>query len=197
MTDQVFKVGDKVRLTGRKWEGTGEHPLKQGNIVTISEVHPSKLQFKEYREYRELDGHSDFAWNIIPGWEVEKVEEMGIKVGDLVKLTRKGEPERTVTGYVAYIDAQCLDTNGDTFGYFYFADWDVELIKRPYSLPTEPGLYTIARNNEEVPIKRVFRLNQHSYTWTENSSSHTGSGGTVEQYLLAHEWSLKRLVIEG
>lgn len=61
----TYKVGDRVKLTGRLWDTASSYELKRGTIHTVQGV-PSSSRIT-------LNG---LNWSIIiVGWEVELVEE--------------------------------------------------------------------------------------------------------------------------
>lgn len=77
-----------------------------------------------------------------------------IEVGDLVKLTSKSRPERTITDYVIgrvpsplYTVTTplglSLESQKGTPNYYAFKDWDVEVLEKPFKPMT--GLYWSAR----------------------------------------------------
>lgn len=116
-----------------------------------------------------------------------------IQVGDYIKATRKDDPKVTAMDRVAYeVREQSVST--DRF-YFEFKHWNIEVIERPYKLPTEPGLYTLTDIQEEVVYTRVFRLND-KLKWQELTAHGEYAREDAEKELMRHKWTMKQLVIK-
>jgi len=200
-----FKAGDQVRVRDIG-DNQGYESITPGQVYSVLSVSYSMRETFLSLEDGKTGGWYPWRFELVE--QAEESNVVDVKVGDFVKLTRKGAPERTVTDYVIGLskdgdfytrpDAQGLRlTGGDKDNTHYaYNRWDVEVLKRPYSLPTEPGLYTIAGTNETVHLVRTFRLSEVTRNWSENYKETVGLGTSVVDYLKEREWDLKRLVIE-
>lgn len=116
-----------------------------------------------------------------------------IQVGDYIKATQRANPKVTATDTI-----EKIGRSGTVFGsYSNFTQgyWDFEVIERPYTLPTEPGLYTLTDIQEEVVYTRVFRLNDVQ-KWQELTAPGEFEREDAEKELMRHKWNMKQLVIK-
>lgn len=131
-----WKIGDKVRLTGREWLTCGT--FSHGSEHTIVSVEG------EDRVLFEKDSMPD-PWNICEGWEIELVEReeetmsvdfSEVNVGDKVRLTRENGDETTFT--VEGGGGASLESKSDVV---YRSEWDtLEIVERAFK--PVPGLYS-------------------------------------------------------
>lgn len=89
-----------------------------------------------------------------------------IRVGDIVRATRRDNPKIVFRGEVTDIDGEWVHVR-----YAYplnNSNWLFELVSRPVELPTEPGLYTVTPEyfNDSLECYRVFRLTEED-GWSE------------------------------
>lgn len=141
-----WKVGDKVRLTGREWPSHGT--FSRGSEHTIVSV---MVTDQVLFEKDSMTGH----WVISEDWEIELIEReeetmsvdfSDVNVGDKVRLTRENGDETTFT-----VEARSelkLSTKTDLH---YCNEWDtLEIVERAFK--PVPGLYSNHRNGDVVAV---------------------------------------------
>lgn len=182
MVDDL-KVGDRVRLVGRHYKKWYE--VLGGFEATVTLV-PNDGNC-------EVTADSGVVFKVYEGWEVEKVEDVmkfeDVRVGDLVKLTNRKNPEVTITDWVRDVDSRRIRMGSS--GHRHVNNWSVELLERPkspYVLPTVPGLYTPAPGGGLESYKVVKFTGDRWLVDGENWG---------EDKLKAYGWTLRRLVVEG
>lgn len=119
-----------------------------------------------------------------------------IRVGDKISAKQKiGDAE--VTGTVSSVvegnkfpGSLVVKLGGLTIG---TANWDISVTERPYQLPTEPGLYTIANDNAGLNRCRVYIL--RGDRWREFGSLEQVENANLITIMSTYGWKLKRIVI--
>lgn len=125
---------------------------------------------------------------------LDTTDKSEIRVGDRVTFSWENHPEMgQVTGMV-------YNFLGDGL---LVADYPIRSknavihkIERPViALPTEPGLYTIARG-DDLESYRVFGLSSRG-VWSEGGGEALDEGHYMFEYVADGTWTLRRLVVEG
>ena len=126
----------------------------------------------------------------------EKKMTQDIRVGDKIYATPK-DGDVTVSGTVFGVAAGnktpgsvVVNLGGITIG---TANWDISVTERPFQLPTEGGLYTIASDNAGLNRCRVYIL--RGGRWREFGSLERIENADLATIVKTYGWTLKRLVI--
>lgn len=126
----------------------------------------------------------------------EKKMTQDIRVGDKIDAKRRDGDLRvsgTVFGVVTgnkTPGSVVVNLGGLTVG---TANWDISVTERPFQLPTEDGLYTIASDNAALNRCRVYIL--RGGRWREFGSLERIENGELAAIMKNYGWTLKRLVI--
>lgn len=176
-----WKVGDKVRLTGRDWPTYGT--FSSGSEHTIVSVRGTDQVLFEKDS---MTGH----WVISEDWEIELVEReeetmsvdfSDVNVGDKVRLTRENGDETTFTVEGVWTGSIRSASNS-----LQGSSWDtLEIVERAFK--PVPGLYSNHRTGDVA----VIRYGGDSYykasggLWV-NSSLKTGMSGKAARE--THGW---------
>lgn len=134
-----WKIGDKVRLTGKKWPEL-KSPMARSSEHTITRVNSQGSV--------RLSGYTGCSyWILTPGYEIELVEReeetmsvdfSEVNVGDKVRLTRENGDETTFTAVGVGASQTWIGSETTTYER---VDWDtLEIVERAFK--PVPGLYT-------------------------------------------------------
>lgn len=196
---ETYKAGDRVILTGKYW---GEQ--LRGEEAVISESSPSGYDYPYLRfsSPKEMADVSE-AWYIFEGFEIEKVKDadMKIQVNDYIRAVHKTDAF-AVEGAVTYDGVTMYEVAGRIGLGKYDYNFEVlerasELVETEPELPTEPGLYTLAKNEDQLVDRRIFALEE--FGWVEPGAGDYDTEA-VEQELKhgikEYGWTLRKLTFE-
>lgn len=166
-----WKVGDKVRLTGREWPTHGT--FSRGSEHTIVSV---MVTDQVLFEKDSMTGH----WVISEDWEIELIEReeetmsvdfSGVNVGDRVRLTRENGDETTFT--VQDCNEKALASRTDAH---FRNEWDtLEIVERAFK--PVPGLYSNHETKSRFILstdgKEYFTSRDGAWITTDSSNKNT------------------------
>ena len=122
--------------------------------------------------------------------------EQDIRVGDIVCAKRKDTDGNDVElhGTVHRVNS---DSANIVIGNLavYTESWSIEVTKRPYVFPTEPGLYLIEGVDVADPNWGVYRLIDTGEWWVLNVRGHSMDSAAIKRSLELHRVKLVPLVV--
>lgn len=145
-----WKIGDKVRLTGREWPTDKGNSVRWGTEHTVTSV--------DHRGNVRLSGWGgEYHWAVRKDWEIELVERKDsvmsvdfsdVNVGDKVRLTRENGDETTFEVEEVWTNSIRSASNS-----FQGSSWDtLEIVERAFK--PVPGLYSNPRTGDRAVVQR-------------------------------------------